>query len=202
MKTGEHLIWTVPCFPVLTINFITAEIELNSELFSTLFKEEYVATRLGSLPTTIDCLSSWNIMVNDVTYQVLWEWSAVLADSDNDDFDFLASLSSLHNANPGQLHHEVDMLQTPALVIQDHDDEENSEHELPFKVMGATGNGQIQDYLDHAFEKMYGDEQANVDVRIKADPTNAYDANTICVQINYGQGWKLVGFLLKDCTIF
>ena len=49
---------------------------------------------------------------------------------------------------------------------------------------------------------MYGQEQANVDVRLKADPTNAYDANAICVQIDYEQGWKLVGFLLKDLTQF
>ena len=67
----------------------------------------------------------------------------MLADND-DSFDFLASLSDLRNANSGHLQHEVDMVETPAPVLQDHDDEEeeNSKHELPFKVMGATGTRQ------------------------------------------------------------
>ena len=93
-------------------------------------------------------------------------------------------------------------LSTPGLQSSLPEDElfneENSEHELPFKVMGVAGKAQRQTYLEKAFIKRH--DGSEVSAQIRADPTNAYDANAICVEIDYGEGWKVVGFLLKDLT--
>ena len=80
------------------------------------------------------------------------------------------------------------------------DDEElNCSHELPFKVMGVIHNSDRQNFLEKAFESMY-EKNNEVLARIRPDPTNEFDGDAIAVELNYGVGWRLVGFLLKDLT--
>ena len=65
--------------------------------------------------------------------------------------------------------------------------------------MGVVHNSDRQKHLENAFETIYG-EQKEVLARIRPDPTNKFHADAIAVQLDYGSGWKLVGFLLKDLT--
>ena len=142
-----------------------------------------------------------NIQVQNINYTVLLEWSNWLTGNSGKP-DFVNSLKNL-NATCLHLKPELPVHAESEHVIEDAEpteDEKDSEHELPFKVVGVTATSHRQTYLSEANKRIYGEVRSDVDVRIQADPANKHDANAICVQVNYGSGWKLVGFLLRDLT--
>ena len=65
--------------------------------------------------------------------------------------------------------------------------------------MGVAHNSRRQKHLENAFEKLY-EENKEIMVKIRPDPANKFDGDAIAVELDYGTGWKLVGFLLKDLT--
>ncbi len=127
------------------------EIELNGEVKFGLMKEEDVRDKLVSPTTTIDCWSMCNVVVNDIRYTVLWEWSNWLTDKTN----FLDSLSNL---NASCSHQRAEQLHAEG-VVEDVDisaeDEQVCEHELPFKVVGVTATSHRQTYLMKAHERLH-----------------------------------------------
>ena len=73
----------------------------------------------------------------------------------------------------------------------------NTNHTLPFKVLGVSyKNRQI--HLKCASEKLKRNEE--VQIKIEPDPDNDHDKNAIAVLINYGDGWKIVGYIASELT--
>lgn len=67
------------------------------------------------------------------------------------------------------------------------------------RLWESIHNPDRQNDLEKAFESMY-EKNNEVLARIRPDPTNEFDADAIAVELNYGAGWKLVGFLLRNLT--
>ena len=72
---------------------------------------------------------------------------------------------------------------------------------LPFKVMGVAHKLERQKHLEAAFIKM-NEENVIIKAKIQPKPDNMYDANAIAVLIDYGLGYKQVGYISQDLTKF
>ena len=72
---------------------------------------------------------------------------------------------------------------------------------LPFKVIGVTHKLERQKHLETAFIKM-NEENVTIKAKIQPEPDNMYDANAIAVLIDYGLGYKQVGYISQDLTKF
>lgn len=118
----------------------------------------------------IICTKWCQITIEDINYLVVWKFE---------------KLSAIRNeptvANQGQ-----------AIAGDD-----NTKHTLPFKVLGVSyKNRQI--HLKCASEKLKTNEE--VQIMIKPEPDNDHDKNAIAVLLNYGTGWKTVGYIASELT--
>lgn len=87
-------------------------------------------------------------------------------------------------------------------VSEEGDSEEDTIlHTLPFKVMGVAHKLERQKHLEAAFIKM-NEENVVIKAKIQPEPDNMYDANAIAVLIDYGLGYKQVGYISQDLTKF
>ena len=89
------------------------------------------------------------------------------------------------------------------MYIDDEEEEEEEEfvvHTRPFKVMGVVYKTERQNHLKAACMKMQDDANFVVKAMIEPDPDNDFDANAIRVLIDYGTGFKHVGFIAEELT--
>jgi len=127
------------------------------------------------LPTEIYCYNSCALIIENVNYIVIWDWDWIQSNVD------------------------VDESETESYTESVDDEEENTEHKASFKVMGSPYSEERQEHLEKAYVEMKKSME-NVKVKIEPDPDNDYDSNAIAVLLDYGDGWKLVGFILRDLT--
>lgn len=85
------------------------------------------------------------------------------------------------------------------------DDEEKEEedfivHTLLFKVLDVVYKSERQNHLKAACIKMKDDPKSVFKATIEPDPDNDFDANAIRVLIDYGTGFKHVGFIAEELT--
>ena len=76
--------------------------------------------------------------------------------------------------------------------------DDSTEHCLPFKVLGSAHHKKMQDYLELGLFTM--NEGQQVQAHLRPEPTNDYDSNAILVEINYGEGFKPVGYIARELT--
>ena len=72
---------------------------------------------------------------------------------------------------------------------------------LPFKVIGAAHHRNLQDNLETGYQKMY-DEKIGLAARLTPEPDNEYDKMAILVEIDWGDGFKPVGWIPSELTKF
>jgi len=211
--------WTIPNFPVMNINFQVIEIEgpaPDTRNYGLMKVND--ASKITRFPLIVECCSFCNIQIDRINYLVLWEWSTFESVSEDQDpsqaisdssasqdaadsnVDCLSLLSNLLNQ---ERQYTTDTCDSPPVDSESDDStdsDDNCEHELPFKVMGVTHVPMRQTHLMWAHENL---EKGNdVEVKIRPDPDNHYDSNAIAVEINYGSGWNVVGFILRELTQF
>ena len=180
----ETIYWTIPCFPVMSIDFVRVETDQGP----CLCKASCVGQFTDSLPKTIICTSQCNIDINNVNFKVIWEWNTTdFTDSDSIsdyEIDFDDTDDGLDNVN-----------------LNESEDEESDEvvHTLPFEVLGVAHTMKNQAHMEACYVRMY-DHKLPVLVRIQEEPENEQDRDAIAVHVNYNTGWHRVGYIQHELT--
>ena len=192
MDTNEKFPWTVPCLPVLFIDWTKGKVSCGGHIKEVLFQSSDPRLRLLSTPFEITASSTCIITIDNTQYTLIWEW---------DCFDYNSEQStSSANSSYGD---ENLVKNVCPLDIDDEEEEEEEEfvvHTLPFKVMGVVYKTERQNHLKAACMKMQDDPNFVVKAMIEPDPDNDFDANAIRVLIDYGTGFKHVGFIAEELT--
>lgn len=181
--------WTVPCFKVLSLEFLKLELEGGLKGFC---KPSSIANRAYVFPIDVICTSYCNIKIRDTEYTVLWEWHAVNEPTDVTD----TSVSDLYEEEDSD-----DDSRNADLNRNDAEDEENENvfHTLPFKVLGVAHSRLTQNHLEQCFLRLQ--ENLLVQVKVQPEPANPRDSNAIAVLVNYGTGsWFRVGYIPHELT--
>ena len=125
-------VWTIPCLPVLAIEWRKAKISQNGFILKALFRASDDRVLQVQTPVCLTMLSSCSLEIENEKYTVIWDFALT---TDN---DHVESAQTESNDDIFSLEDDILMEQ----ISQDtSDDEENSEetlvlHTLPFKVMG------------------------------------------------------------------
>lgn len=80
---------------------------------------------------------------------------------------------------------------------ENNDDDEEITHTLPFKCIGAGHERNYQDDLEQA-HMVLPEHKKPVQVRIRPEPDNPRDVNSIAIDLDYGSGWKHVGYITRE----
>ena len=192
VDTNGKFPWTVPCLPVLVIDWTKGKVSCGGHVKEVLFQSSDPRLRLLSTPFEITASSTCIITIDNTQYTVIWEW---------DCFDYNSEQStSSANSSSGDENLVENVCQ---LDIDDEEEEEEEEfvvHTLPFKVMGVVYKTERQNHLKAACMKMQDDPNFVIKAMIEPDPDNDFDANAIRVLIDYGPGFKHVGFIAEELT--
>ena len=185
--------WTIPCLPVLAIEWRKAKICQNGVIQKALFRALDQRVLQFQAPLCITMLSSCSLEIENEKYTVIWDFALT---TNNDPVE--SAQSELSD----------DILSSEDDIVMDHisDDEGNSEdalvlHTLPFKVMGVAHKVERQNHLELAFKKR-DKENIVIHAKIEPEPDNMFDANAIRVLIDYGFGFKHVGYIAQELTKF
>ena len=177
-----NLTWTIPCFPVLSVDFQRATFLLNGKQVQGLIK--FGAVLGDHFPIEVMCLSSCHINIENEDLLVVWDFTSLHTAATED--------LNCENSDGGEDQEEES--------ISDEEDPETDQvnHCLPFKVMGVTYNSTYQKHLEAA--KAVGVD--SVIAKIEGEPENEHDSNAIAVFIDYGSGWAKIGYIAKELTRF
>jgi hypothetical protein len=185
-KILNYVCWTIPSFPVLTIEFTKIQINIKGKLQEALFNASDFRISQLKLPCKIEYTSFCQIDISGSPMLVLWKWKPWILPglSDNESEESMSTISTISSNNENEINSE------------------REEHTLPFKVLGVAHCTQRQKHLKEAYIKLrnYNNCVDSIKAKIEPDPQNAFDENAIAVSINYGDGWKLIGFIAKELT--
>ena len=175
-ETMEHqnINWTVPSLPVLTIEFLKANVNNRGVTKPALLKaEDKERVNPGD---KIICTKWCDLAIDNISYLVLWEFRQSEAQELRDNLMYDAG-----NADNSS----------------DEDTSDDAEYTVPFKVLGVAYKGR-QTHLKKAYESL--EEEKEVMAKLQPEPDNDYDQNAIAVLINFGSGWNKVGYIAKELT--
>ncbi|CAH3121948.1 unnamed protein product [Porites lobata] len=173
----DNIEWTIPSFPVLTIEFVKGTVSITGRRtgWPALFQaDDSGRTKCGD---EIIAQKWCNIVVENITYLVIWEFrrSEPVEPEDH----------SIVNADDSDDSNEEN-------------DSSEIEHTVPFKVLGTAYKGR-QIILKNAYECLENNKK-DVQAQLQPEPENDYDQNAIAVLINCGSGWNKVGYIAKELT--
>ena len=199
LEDGTFL-WTVPCLPVLTIEWRKAEISWNGVVKKALVRASDQRVIQLKTPVCVTVSSSCSIEIEHDKYTVLWEWDnatdelhvvrpGISGDTNNDEGDSEDVDSQEGHSEDGDSADGDSEEEEEALVL----------HTLPFKVLGVAHKLERQEHLEAAFNKITK-ENLVVCAKIQPEPDNMFDANAIGVLIDYGLGFKHVGYIAQELT--
>ena len=192
VDTNGKFPWTVPCLPVLVIDWTKGKVSCGGHVKEVLFQSSDPRLRLLSTPFEITASSTCIITIDNTQYTVIWEWEC---------FDYNSEQStSSANSSSGDENLVENVCQLDIDDEEEEDEEEFVVHTLPFKVMGVVYKTERQNHLKAACMKMQDDPNFVVKAMIEPDPDNDFDANAIRVLIDYGTGFKHVGFIAEELT--
>ena len=195
LEDGTFL-WTVPCLPVLTIEWRKAEISWNGVVKKALRASDQ---RVIQLKTPVCATVSSSCPHK---YTMLWEWDnatdelhvvrpGISGDTNNDEGDSEDVDSQEGHSEDGDSADGDSEEEEEALVL----------HTLPFKVLGVAHKLECQEHLEAAFNKI-----RKTWLYVQKFSLNQtiimFDANAIGVLIDYGLGFKHVGYIAQELTRF
>ena len=190
-------VWTIPCLPVLAIEWRKAKISQNGFILKALFRASDDRVLQVQTPVCLTMLSSCSLEIENEKYTVIWDFALT---TDN---DHVESAQTESNDDIFSLEDDILMEQISQGTS---DEEENSEetlvlHTLPFKVMGVSHKVERQKHLELAFKKKEK-ENIVIQAKVEPEPDNMFDANAIRVLIDYGFGFEHVGYIAQELTKF
>ena len=209
---GDTVSWTIPCFPVLAINFKKVVFLFEGNEIKGLI-QKCQADHLSPLQE-IKCKKHCNIQLNEEKFLVVWEWCLVAEDNTSqnlmqssetdphaDQQEDQNVFGLLNNHSPDALDDEDDA------EVEEEDEEEEGEeeereisHTLPFKVIGVAHTLETQRHLEISFELLHSPNAADVHVKVEPEPNNEKDKNAIAVYVDYGSDWKRIGYIASELT--
>ena len=78
------------------------------------------------------------------------------------------------------------------------DEVDVADYTKEFLVVGGRHHMQMHKHLDQAYDQFLS--QGPIDVLLTLEPDNPVDKNAINVKVNYGEGFKPVGYIVRDST--
>ena len=162
--------WTIPKFPVMSIEFRKADVVLDSANKFGLIKRA-----ANILPGKFKCTSHCNITILGVEYIVLWELSSVS--------DVRADSGCTVAARQNSEEMEI----------------ENAVHTCSFKVLGTCHSTERQTILEEAYEYLH-EYNRPVYVDLAIEPENIHDENAIAVFVQTVGAWHKVGYIASELT--
>ncbi|KAJ7324075.1 Rad2 nuclease [Desmophyllum pertusum] len=182
---SRQFAWKIPSFPVLSVNFLRADIMVNGKKMNGLLKQDTLQLLGKNYPVTVNCSSSCNITIAEEDFFVVWEFSNI-------------DETCAHDINyDSEEEDEEEDNEEIENEYQEYDPQaEEITHTLPFKVMGVAYNTAYQNHLEAAKEA----GPAFVSAKIESETENPYDCNAIAVFINYGSAWEKIGYIAKELT--
>ena len=182
---------TMPCSPVLVIDRTKGKVSCGGHVKEVLFQSSDLRLLLLSKPFEITASSPYVITIDNTQYTVIWEW---------DCFDYNSEQSTYSaNSSSGDENLVDNVCQWDTADKEEEEEEDFIVHILPFKVMDVVYKTERQNHLKAACMKMKDDPKF-VKTMIEPDPNNDFDANVIRVLIDYGTGFKHVGFIAEELT--
>jgi hypothetical protein len=173
-KIGKNpFSWTIPSFPVMSLNFIKVTAEVNGREINALIKKE---TEIS--PGNVTCTSHCDINIGDISYTVLWEFAP--------------------NPSTNTIDESQHVARDVALETSDNTVDMDTKHTLPFKVLGTCHSTERQKVLECAFELM--ENNRHVFVKLQHEPDNPYDDNAVAVLLQTDVEFELVGYIARELT--
>lgn len=192
MEKGEEICWTVPCFPVLDIEFTKVKIVLDEKQCWGLMRTADIA-EIEQFPT--ENILSWRnckINIDEFNFVVIWKWE-MQKQLPEDWEEISESESNCSSISETDLSSEADTDREDTVPF--------ITHTLPFKVLGVAHTKEHQDHLMKAKLKM-GESKESVSAHIVPEPDNEKDSHAISVMLDYGQGQCRVGYIARELTKF
>ncbi|XP_077977113.1 uncharacterized protein LOC144432720 [Glandiceps talaboti] len=191
--------WTIPSFPVLTVNFLKGLGDIKDvNNLPVLFN----AILSADLPCDVCVTSFCDIVIANVTYKVLWTWDFTYCDLP-DDYKTTSSVSN--SSSSSQTARSAYSSSSEAtgddIYVANPDDMYSADkpHTLPFKVVGVTFTEMQQDVLYHL--KKSAEERHNAEVFLRHEPSNVLDTNAVAVMITTSKfGEVRIGYIPKELT--
>ncbi|CAB3993986.1 Hypothetical predicted protein [Paramuricea clavata] len=162
--------WRMPCFPVMYIEFTKAKIKINGKNFNGLVKRG-----LDISPGKVKCASYCQVKIDEVDYTVLWKFSNCQVE--------LCEATAQAAAEP-----------MPA-PKESYESDTDTQHTLPFKVLGTCHSTCRQDALEEAYSYL-NEYNRPVFVILEHEVDNAYDSNAIAVFVQTDYEYKKGTFAL------
>ena len=171
--------WTIPCFPVMTVDFVKVAAEVKGRAISALVRND-TAISVGN----VRCTSHCNTTIKNEVFTVLWEFASGVPQS--------ADVRPPHSEPPqsAPLH--------SALPANEGTVDMNTTHTLPFKVLGTCYSKDRQKVLEQALELLENNRSVYVD--LQHEPDNPYDDNAVAVFLQTDIECELVGYIARELT--
>ena len=124
------LMWKIPCFPVMEVEFKCAWVTINGQRKKILLSKD--SSKL-KCPVNVRCTSHCTITIGSEKFFVMWKHQEI-EDTTSPEFNDPEQSNSI----PRPVHQNS-----------------NTTHTLPFKVMGVAYSKEAQDHLEAAHDHLY-----------------------------------------------
>ena len=158
--SSDWFSWTIPCFPVLSLEFQYVNAHINGTHQQILISRDSESV---SCPVDVCCSSHCEIVVGGEKIQVFWKWSK--------QNDGSTSVNEIINSEEDDVEDEDEDVKD-----EESGDDYPTQHTLPFKVMGVSYSAERQKHLENAFQIS---NEGNVKAKIVPESDNPYDEDAI-----------------------
>lgn len=155
IKINHSIKWTIPCFPVLTLTFLTGKSIIEDVETDVLFQADEHSLLMADLPRDIIVTNHCQISIDNVNYYVLWDWDFIYSG-----LDVSSEISSYSSSTESSLDTSSVKISSSedtgddVFVPKEDDSTIQSVHELPFKVLGVTYSDKRQEVLQYLRDNM------------------------------------------------
>ena len=158
----------------MSIEFTKAKIKINGKNLNGLVKRG-----VDISPGKVKCTSYCQVKIDEMDYTVLWKFSNCQLE--------LCEATAQAAAEP-----------TPA-PKESYDSDTDTQHTLPFKVLGTCHSTCRQDALEEAYSYL-NEYNRPVFVKLEHEVDNAYDSNALAVFVQTDYEYKKVGYIASELT--
>ena len=173
----DILPWTIPNFPVLTLNFKKVTFHNGDTGETGLVNSSETITVFTNYQCTKHCIIK---LSDEPLYTVLWELKPKRITRNVN-----ITSNAKENTKP---------------VDSPKDNPNMQKHTLPFKVLGTCFTKERQRCLENAYDNIQNNRY--VDVDLVHESTNIHDPKAIALLISTGNGFEIVGYLPRKLTEF
>lgn len=208
LKLGDRVHYTVPSFPVFSVQLVEMKFQFTDEL-STTFFDGYIRDTPGlarTYPALIkvccgysnafsieedefdQCISIQNKLLYGGKVFVVWKWTwedAAAQEQKNTVLDDIITIDSSDDEADNDPECEDAAFESTLVT-----------HTITFKCIGVTKSSRYQEVLAKAAEKFNKGE--TVEVKLRTEPTNPKESRAIAFDCRVDCDWKTIGYVVKE----